>query len=120
MDPNNQLVQDETIKTVLNNEANKFMAAAAIIRGLYMGLTEGGAVEDRKVGETRTRYQRISDMMKLVGGLEMRGSAHKRPSAPGIYQSSVDAYNTNSSLNRPELEKSMMKNPRAARSVTTT
>lgn len=117
---NAQLVADETIVAILSNEANKFMAAAAIVEALYKGVTSGGSLEDRKVGETRIRYQRITDMLMLVGSLRMRGAAHMKPSAGGIYQADTDRYDADASLDKPEISKHIMDNPRASRSVTST
>jgi hypothetical protein len=115
---NRQLVQDETIEAVLQNEANVWMTAADIIVALYRGLTAAGSLEDRKVGETRIRYQRISDLMANVAGLKARGSAHMKPSAGGVIQSETDSYDKDTSLDKPEIAKRMHRNPRAVKSVT--
>lgn len=117
-DDRRKLVEDETIEAVLENEPNKFMTAAAVIESLFRGLTAGGSIEDRKVGETRTRYQRVADLMKQVHSLRMRGAAHMKPSAGGIYDSETDTYNKDTSLDKAEIAKRMMDNPRATRSLT--
>lgn len=112
------LVQDETIEAILDNEANKFMAAVAVIEALYTGETGAGSLEDRKVGETRIRYQRVSDLKLLTAGLRARGSAHMRPSAGGIYESDKDTYNQDTSLDKPGIAKKLMSNPRTFSSLT--
>lgn len=115
---NRQLIDDETIEAVLDNEANKFMTAAAIVESMYRGLTAGGSLEDRKVGETRIRYQRVSDLMLQVSSLRARGSAHIKPSAGGIYESDRKSYDADTSLDKAEIAKRMTANPRTASTIT--
>lgn len=109
-----QLVQDETIVAVLGAEPNRYIAAAEICEYLVRGLTAGGALEDRKVGETRIRYRRTADLLALAMRLRLRGSAHMKPSAGGVYQSDTDSYNADTSLDRQEIGKGMFNNPAVA------
>lgn len=113
-----QLVADETIEAIILTEPNNYMAAAAIIESLYRGLTAGGSLEDRKVGETRIRYQRISDLMLQVNSLRKRGGTHMRPSAGGIYTADKTTADADTSLNKAEIEKHMLNNPRGPGSIT--
>ena len=106
-----QLVQDETIIAVLGAEPNRYIAAAEICEYIVRGLTAGGALEDRKVGETRIRYRRTADFLALASRLRLRGSTHMKPSAGGIYQSETDSYNADSTLDRQQIGKGMFDNP---------
>ena len=105
------LVDDETIEAVLGAEPNRYIAAAEICEYIVRGLTAGGALEDRKVGEVRIRYRRTGDLLALAARLRLRGSAHMKPSAGGVYQSDTDSYNADTSLDRQEIGKGMFNNP---------
>jgi hypothetical protein len=113
-----QLCQDETIEAILTMEANIYMAAAEIAEYIARGLTAGGVLEDRKVGETRIRYRRAADMLALAGRLRTRGATHMKPSAGGIYISDRDSYDGNTALDKPELATGMTDNPRVSGSLT--
>ena len=108
-----QYVQDETIIAVLGTEANIYMAAARIAESLYRQLTAGGALEDRKVGETRIRYQAAHRFLQMSKELKMRGSTYQLPWAGGIYQSDVDAYNASTNKRKLDIAQGMTDNPRA-------
>jgi hypothetical protein len=115
---NRQLVQDETIEAILGTEANVYMAAATILEGIARGLTAGGVLEDRKVGETRIRYRRAADLRADANALRMRGAAHMKPSAGGIYTSDTTASDNDTSLEKSEISRRMFSNPRTYSSVT--
>ena len=114
-----QLAQDETIEAILAMEANIYMAAAEIAEYVARGLTAGGVLEDRKVGETRIRYRRTADLLALAGRLRIRGSAHMKPSAGGIYTADRSSYDQNIALDKPEIATGMTDNPRASGSSLT-
>ena len=106
-----QLVNDETIEAVLGAEPNRYVAAAEIAEYLARALTAGGALEDRKVGETRIRYRRTADLLILAARLRLRGSAHMKPSAGGVYQTETNTYNSDTTLDRQQIGKGMFDNP---------
>jgi len=56
--------------------------------------------------------------MLQVGSLKARGGAHMKPSAGGTYTADRDSYDANTGLDKPELAKGMLRNPRAVSSVT--
>lgn len=112
-DTNNPLVSDEEIQAIISWEANAWMAAAEIAEHIARDLTAGGTLEDRKVGETRLKYKRASGLLALSKRLRTRGSAHMKPSAGGIYVANRTSYDNNEALDKPNLAKNMMDNPRA-------
>jgi hypothetical protein len=105
------VVQDESIEGILTKEANVWMAAAQVAEVMNRILTRGGTLEDRKVGETRIRYRRAADLLALANQLRTRGSSHIKPSAGGIYISDKNAYDADTSLDKPEIAKGMHKHP---------
>ncbi len=110
---NAQLVQDETIQAILTAEENVYMAAAEICEYLARGLSGGGAVKDRKVGETKISYRSTEDLLMLSMRLRKRGSAYMKPSAAPLFTADKDSYDVNTALDKPELAKGMMDNIRA-------
>jgi hypothetical protein len=110
------LVQDETIEAILTAEMNVYMAASEICEYLARGLTYGGTVKDRKVGETKIAYRSSEDLLMLSMRLRKRGSAYQKPSAGGIYTADKQTYDQDTTLDKPELAKRMMDNPRAGAS----
>lgn len=121
-DTNAELVADETIEAILTAEMNVYMAGAEICEYLARGITKGGTIKDRKVGETKIAYRTTEDLLMLSHKLRMRGSAYMRPSAGGVYTSDKDDYDTDTSLDKPEIAKGMTNNPRSgsAESLTNT
>jgi hypothetical protein len=119
---NAQLVQDETIEAILTAEMNVYMAAAEICEYIARGLTRGGTVKDRKVGETKIGYRTSEGMLQLSHRLRLRGSAYMKPSAGGVYKTDTDNYDQDTTLDKPEIGKRMTNNPRSgsAQSLTNT
>ena len=117
---NAQLVADETIEAMLTQEMNIYMTAASICMSLARGQTRGGTVKDRKVGETKIAYRTTEDLILMARDLRLRGAAYMKPSAGGTYTADKDAYDANTALDKSELAKNMMDNPRSgsARSLT--
>lgn len=117
-----QLVQDETIEAILTAEMNVYMAAAEICEYVARGITKGGTIKDRKVGETKIAYRSSEDLIMLSMRLRRRGQTYIKPSAGGVYTTDKDTYDTDTTLDKPELAKGMMNNPRSgsAKSLTNT
>lgn len=109
---NSQLVQDETIIAILGAEMNVYMAGAEICEYLARGVTRGGTVKDRKVGETKIAYRSAEDLIMLSERLRRRGSAYKKPSGGNIYVSETKAYDQDTTLDKTSISKGMTDNPR--------
>ena len=99
-DTNRQLISDEAIHFFLSTEPNVYYAAARTVMSIIQDVASGG-MEDQKVGETRIRMQRITELKVLVQDLRMRGSAHMLPSAGGIYTADREATEARTDLEKP-------------------
>ncbi len=78
-----ELTTDEAIFACLATEPNVYWAAARVLLGIVQDVLAGG-VEDQKVGETRLRIKRVSELREIANDLRTRGSTHMLPSAGGI------------------------------------
>lgn len=119
-DTGNAYVQDETIEAVLGEENNKYTAASRVARGIYMRLTGGGTLEDRKVGETRIRYQAAQRFKQTADELKNRGSAYIIPWSGGIYKTDRDARDDNAEKLGVDIARNMTDNPRSPTDLTNT
>ena len=99
-DTSRQLISDEAIHFFLSTEPNVYYAAARTVMNIIHEVASGG-MEDQKVGETRIRMQRISELKVLVQDLRMRGSSHMLPSAGGIFIADRDAEEQDTSKIQP-------------------
>lgn len=99
-------LEDEEIDVFLEEEPNRWWAAAASAEALYMRL-EAGYFEDQKVGETRLRAKRVDELKKLVDRLRARGAAHQLPSAGGIFQDETDAMLANTNIRKGDFSQGM-------------
>ena len=114
-----QLVQDETIEAILCAEMNVYMAGAEICEYLSRGVTRGGTVKDRKVGETKIAYRSAEDLIMMSEKLRRRGKAYMKPSGGSVYTTETRAYDLDTTLDKSEIAKGMTDNPRtgSARSL---
>lgn len=104
---------DETIEAILTKEMNVFMAASRAARMVYMQLTGGGGIEDRKVGETRIRYQAAQRFKQTADELKARGYTYAKPYSGGIYKADRDAFDVDKSKLKTDLRHNLGENPRA-------
>lgn len=116
----NFFVQDETIIAVLGEENNKYVAASRVAKGIYMQLTGGGTLEDRKVGETRIRYQTAQRFKQIADDLKNRGAAYMMPWSGGIYKTDRDAFDNNSEKLGIDIARGMDVNRRGPGELTNT
>lgn len=99
-------LEDEEIDVFLEEEPNRWWAAAAAAEALYMRL-EAGYFEDQKVGETRLRAKRVDELKKLVDRLRARGATHQLPSAGGIFQDETDTMLANENIRKGDFSQGM-------------
>ncbi len=92
-----QLTTDEAVFACLATEPNVYYAAARVLLAVVQDVLAGG-VEDQKVGETRMRIKRASEMVDLATDLRNRGSSHMLPSAGGITLADREAIAENTAL----------------------
>ena len=90
-------INDEEIDMVLAEEANLYWASASIVNALIAKL-QGAYWEDQKVGETRLRAKRVSELKILADQLRARGGNHQEPSAGGVYKSDKDRMLANTDI----------------------
>jgi hypothetical protein len=120
MDTGNAYLQDETIEAILTEEQNKYVAASRACRIIYMNLTGGGTLEDRKVGETRIRYQAAQRFKQTADELKARGSAYIMPWSGGIYKTDRDARDDDADKLGIDIARNMTDNPRSPTDLTNT
>jgi hypothetical protein len=114
----NYYVQDETIEAVLTTENNIYMAASRIARAQYMRMTGGGSVEDRKVGETRVRYQAAQRFKQTADELKNRGYTYAYPWAGGIDRSERNAADQDTDKLKIDIAREQSQNPRGPGALT--
>lgn len=104
-----QLVQDSEINWVLNQEANVYMAAAAICDTL---VARASGVKSKKIGELAISYDPT-----FYRGLGMqfrsRGSGHQVPFAGGISQADKAIQQGDSDATSPSVFRRLDDNPGA-------
>lgn len=118
VDITNPYLQNETIEWILTQEMNVYMAASKAAYMIYMKLSGGGTLEDRKVGETRIKYQAAGRFKELANKLEARGMTYQKPYAGGIYKSDRDAFWADTDKLKGNVSHNFSRNPRGGRSVT--
>jgi len=111
-------LQDETINWFLTQEMNVYMAAAKCAYAVYMKLAGGGTLEDRKVGETRIKYQAAGRFKELATELKTRGLTYQLPYSGGIYKSDRDAFWAATNKLKTNVSHNFSRNPRGPGSVT--
>jgi hypothetical protein len=99
-------IEDEEIDFFISEEANVYMAASMAALAVARKLQSGG-LEDLKVGETRIRTKRVSELTALADRLRDRGSAYKLPSAGGVYVADKEAYEKDTTLIQPQFKTEM-------------
>lgn len=118
VDVTNAYLQDETIEWFITQEMNVYMAASKSAYAVYMKLSGGGTLEDRKVGETRIKYQAAGRFKELTNELKARGLTYQLPYAGGIYKADRDAYWEATNKLKGNVSHNFSRNPRGAGSVT--
>jgi len=118
VDTTNPFLQDETIEWYLTQEMNIYMAAAKCAYSVYMRLSGGGTLEDRKVGETRIKYQAAGRFKELTNEMRARGLNYQRPYAGGIYKSDRDALWANTNKLKGNISHNFSRNPRGPGAAT--
>lgn len=113
-DTSNANIEDEEIAFFLEEEANIYMAGAAAAVSIARKL-QAGLFEDRKVGETRLRTKRVTELLALAEDLRNRGRNYQLPSAM-IYDSDKQEILDNDSLLPGSIEKGMHDYPGATES----
>ena len=78
-------LEDEEVDFILSQEPNIYWAAATAANAIITKL-QGAYWEDQKVGETRLRARRISELKILADQLRARGGTHQEPSVGGVYR----------------------------------
>lgn len=73
-------MQDEEITFFLAEESTIYQAAAAAAVAWARRL-QAGIFDDQKVGETRIRTKRVSELLSLAEDLRRRGRTNQLPSA---------------------------------------
>jgi hypothetical protein len=105
-DDEDYFLEDEEITVFLEEEPNKYWAAASAAEAIIMKL-RGSFVDDEKVGETRVRSKRINELKILADRLRARGGTHMLPSAGGIFQNEVDIALANKNIRKGDFFKGM-------------
>lgn len=101
----NHLFHDEELLFFIGQEPNIYWAAASAALSKARELQQGG-LEDEKVGETRIRYKRVDELLKLAQDLRSQRSTHMLPSAL-IYSADRDAILNNTGLLKGAVEVGM-------------
>jgi hypothetical protein len=118
VDANNAYLQDETIEWFLTQEMNIYMAASKCAWAVYLKLSGGGALEDRKVGETRIKYQAAGRFREIAGEMKARGLTYQLPYAGGIYKTDRDAFWADNNKLKGNVSANFSRNPRGPGAVT--
>ncbi len=101
-----QLTGDEAIFAVMSTEPNVYYAAARVLLAVVQDVLAGG-IEDQKVGETRMRIKRASEMVDLAEDLRRRGGTHMIPSAGGIYLADRELLQENAAVLQSAISRGM-------------
>jgi len=99
-------IEDEEIDMVLSEEENLYWTAASVVNALIAKL-QSAYWEDQKVGETRLRAKRISELKILADQLRARGGSHQEPSAGGIYKSDKESMLSNTNILQGDFSRGM-------------
>lgn len=97
-----ELTTDEAIFAVMSTEPNVYYAAARVLLAVVQDVLAGG-IEDQKVGETRMRIKRVSEMVDLADDLRNRGGTHMKPSAGGIFLADREALEEDDTILQPAI-----------------
>jgi len=108
------VLEDEEIDFILTQEPNIWFAAAMAVNQMVLKL-QAGIWEEQKVGETRLRARRISDLKVKEDQLRARGAMHQQPSIGGVYKSERDALLSNSNILRGDFFRGMHDYPGTTR-----
>jgi hypothetical protein len=111
-------LQDETIEWFLTQEMNVYMAASKCAYAVFMKLSGGGTLEDRKVGETRIKYQAAGRFKTLSDEMKTRGLTYQKPYAGGIYKSDRDAFWADNNKLKGNISHNFSRNPRGPGAAT--
>lgn len=106
-----QLFQDEEIDWQLTQEANVYMAAAALCETL-VSKAGGGGVKSKKVGDLRIEYD-VAFYVQRAAMLRSRGCGHQLPYAGGISKVDKTAQNANTDRVQPSVFRNLDENPAA-------
>lgn len=113
-DEDNHVLEDEEIDFLLSEEPNIYFAAAQAANSIMTKL-QGAYWEDQKVGETRLRARRISELKIKEDQLRARGAMHQEPSIGGVYKSEREQLLSNSNILRNDFFRGMHDYPGTTR-----
>jgi hypothetical protein len=108
---NKQLFYDEEIDVMVSQEANVYLAAAALVDILL--IKAGGGIAKKTIGKLSIEYQTIMNFTRLAASLRARGLTHQIPYAGGIDVGDKLANEADSTVARPSISRRLGDNPGA-------